>query len=176
MAPNTPTKTATITINTTTDNPTGYNTTLSTNHATNTCLLRSTDTDCSTTTTKISPVTGTVPSPDTLDPNQWGATLATTFTNLDKGDDSVWFQVPNQNSSVIINTTTIPTPATGDDQDLTFGTKASYSLIAGNYSNTVVITAVANAYNTAPTITSISPNSGEPSSNESITITGTNFT
>ncbi|MDR3125660.1 MAG: hypothetical protein LBU20_01115, partial [Candidatus Nomurabacteria bacterium] len=86
-------------------------------------MLRSTDTDCSTTTNKISPVTGTVTSPDTLDPNQWGATLATTFTNLDKGDDSVWFQVPNQNSSVIINTTTTPTVSTGNSQDLTFGTK-----------------------------------------------------
>jgi uncharacterized protein (TIGR02145 family) len=175
VTPNTPVKTATIAINTTTDNPTGYKTTLSTNHSANTCLLRSTDTDCSTATSKINPVTGTVTSPSTLNANQWGATLATTFTNSDKGDDSVWFQIPNQDSSVIINNTAIPTVATGDNQDLTLGVKVNYDLLAGNYSNTVIITATANSYSATPTITNINPNSGEPSGNESITITGTNL-
>jgi hypothetical protein len=175
VAPNAPTKTASLTITTTTDNPTGYKTTLSTNHTTNTCLLRSTDTDCSTTTSKIGPVTGTVASPNKLNPNQWGVTLATTFTNSDKGDDSVWFQIPNQNSPVIINTTTTPTPATGDNQNLTFGTKVDYSLSAGNYSNTVIITATANSYSATPTISTITPDTGEPTDNTTITITGTNL-
>jgi hypothetical protein len=51
-----------------------------------------------------------------------------------------------------------------------------YSLPADSYSNTVIITATANSYSATPTIISISPNTGEPSGNESITITGTNFT
>jgi hypothetical protein len=178
--PNTPTKTDTITATTITDNPTGYTTTLTTNSPTDNCLkpIANLSTPCSSQTHKINPASGTIATPSTLNTNQWGATTATTFTNSDQGDDSVWFAIPNNLASPTdstIATSTSPTPTTGTSTAVTFGTKVDYSIPAGTYQTTVVFTTVANAYTTTPTITNITPNSGLTTANTPITITGTNL-
>jgi hypothetical protein len=185
LAPNAPTKTSSITITTTTNNPAGYTTKISTNHATNTCLLRSTDSDCNSSgTPKISPVIGTLTaSPNDLSilgVNQWGATKLTPTSPDD--DDKIWFQIPDLDHPTIIDQDNDPTGtnndgATGNHQNITFGSKVNYAIPAGSYSTTIVITAIANSYTDhPPTINSITPSSSNPAGNTEIVIAGTNFT
>ncbi|MDR2336622.1 MAG: hypothetical protein LBE03_00760, partial [Candidatus Nomurabacteria bacterium] len=109
LTPGMPTQTASLTATTITDNPAGYNLKLSTNSEYN-CLKTTTVADCNGS-YNISPVIGSLsfdanfnPDPSALsqlDFNQWGATLTSSFTaNTDKGDDVVWFQIPNKNNAV----------------------------------------------------------------------------
>jgi hypothetical protein len=183
-----------VIVTTTTDNPTGYYTTINTNSSTDNCLKPTTElsTPCTSLASnhKINPNTGTlVLNPDgsvnptslsTLTNNQWGATLSTNFTNPDKGNDSVWFGIPNDTSPVNIKTSTNPTytgiTPTGEDTTVTFGTKVDYSLPAGSYQTTVVFTALTNTYNPpAPTIASVTPNNGALTGGTAITVAGTNL-
>jgi hypothetical protein len=164
VAPNGVAKTDSVTATVITNNPTGYHLTLSTNTNDN-CLKPTSATDCSSASYKINSVSSTPTSPSVLNPNQWGVTLSTTFTNPDKGDDNVWFAVPNQSSPADIKTT--PTATIGEATTLIFGSKADYSIPAGMYQGTTVITALPNSYTSppAPTIANITPNTGLPAGN-----------
>ncbi|MDR1300208.1 MAG: IPT/TIG domain-containing protein, partial [Candidatus Nomurabacteria bacterium] len=166
----------------TTDNPTGYNTKLSTSSSSDTCLRRTTDgTNCADATNIIASSTGTVAAPSILSPGQWGVSVATIFSS-DPSTDPVWFAVPSNIAHVTINDSANPTSDTGDSQTLTIGAKTDYALPASttsidNYTGSVVITVTANAYTppAAPTITSITPTIGTTTENKAITITGTNL-
>jgi hypothetical protein len=115
-----------------------------------------------------------------LEANQWGATLAATFTNTDPGEDSVWFAIPNSNSPSIIKQATAATAGAGEHQTLTLGAKVDYSLpptsVNDGYQNTIVVTATANTVSLPkPTITGIDPNKGGIAGGTSIAIAGTNL-
>jgi hypothetical protein len=115
-----------------------------------------------------------------LEANQWGATLVTSFTNTDPGDDTVWFKIPGKNNPSTIKQAAAATAATGESQALTFGAKVDYSLpatAAGNeYQNTTVITATSNDFTAAaPTITSVTPDNGSVGEGTEIIIAGTNL-
>jgi hypothetical protein len=177
-------KTDNLVITTTTENPTGYTTTISTNSSTETCLRRPSDsTTCATAAKTITPVSGSVSaagvvSPSTLAPNQWGASLDPFFINPDPGDDSAWFAIPNNTAPGMIKDSAVATSTTGETQTVTIGAKADYTLPAtaagDEYRNTLVITVTANAGTLpTPTITNISPNTGYTTGNEEIIITGT---
>jgi hypothetical protein len=174
------TRTTAITVNTITDNPTGYKTTLSTNSSTETCLRRPTDgTNCSNAVKTITASPNLFTNPNTLGINNWGATLAGAFTKPDVGDDAVWFGVPNITSPALIKNSDSSTTTSGEPQTITIGTRVNHSIPATNstnpYTNTLVFTSVANAYTATPTITSITPSSGSPTATTNITINGTNF-
>lgn len=151
------------TITTTTDNPTGYATTISTNSPTETCLRRPSDaTACAAAVKPINPVGGTISptgaiSPSALNINQWGVSLATNFS-ADPSLDSAWFAVPSNASPGIIESSPSATPDTGDSQTLTIGAKVDRTIPAtatgDEYQNIIVLTATANALAPA-TITSL---------------------
>jgi uncharacterized protein (TIGR02145 family) len=175
VIPGGPAKTGSLFVTTTTDNTSGYTTTINTDSNVDNCLKPTSATSCASTTNKISPTTGTIATKSTLNPNQWGASLATSFSS-DPGQDNAWFAVPvNTSSPVTISNSTSPNNPTGTSTQLTFGSKVDISIPAITYQNTVVVTAVANAYTSAPTITSISPNTGPATGGTTITINGTNF-
>ncbi|MDR2336720.1 MAG: hypothetical protein LBE03_01295, partial [Candidatus Nomurabacteria bacterium] len=159
-------KTTSLTIATTTDNPAGYTTTLKTKSEYN-CLQLVAFSDCSN--YKIDPVTGTLTALSMISPNQWGATLAdlSTSPNTDKGNDQVWFAVPDGGENtqpVTVDSSSFPTATTGTPVIVTFGVKVDYSIPADTYLATVVFTAMANDYRPdSPTITSVSPSYGSMS-------------
>ncbi|MDR2336761.1 MAG: hypothetical protein LBE03_01500, partial [Candidatus Nomurabacteria bacterium] len=140
-----PTQTASLVATTITDNPAGYDLKLSTNSEYN-CLKTTTVANCNGS-YNISPVLGTNADPSTslsvLNANQWGVTLTSSFTGTDKGDDVVWFQIPNKNNAVIIATNSDATTTTGDITTVTFGAKVDYSIPPANssdpYQATVVV-------------------------------------
>jgi uncharacterized protein (TIGR02145 family) len=175
VVPGGPAKTGSLFVTTTTDNPSGYTTTINTDSNVDNCLKPTSATNCASTTNKIDPTTGTIATKSALNPNQWGASLATSFSS-DPGQDSAWFAVPvNASSPVTISNSTSPNNPTGTSTQLTFGSKVDLSIPATTYQNTVVVTAVANAYVSAPTITSISPNTGPATGGTTITVNGANF-
>jgi uncharacterized protein (TIGR02145 family) len=150
-------------VTTTTDNPTGYATTIATNSATETCLRRPSDSvSCSAAAKVINPVVGTISqagavNPSPLNSGQWGVSLKTTFS-ADPSQDNVWFAVPNNANPGVIEARATATPDTGDAQALIIGAKVDTtfpSTATGNgYKNTIVLTATANALAPA-TITNI---------------------
>jgi hypothetical protein len=126
-----------------TNNSSGYRLIINTDSSTDNCLKPATAVSCSLANHKIGPVSGSLASPNKIDPNQWGASLATSFADSDKGKDLVWFAVPSDSPLKIKETTT---PTTGDQTTITFGSKANYEVASGSYQPTVVFTALANAY------------------------------
>jgi hypothetical protein len=195
LDPNAPAKTASLSITVTTDNPTGYRTTLSTNSSSETCLMRPSERvgvppapalDCDSSNHIIGSVAGSFDlaagtnNPSKLAANQWGASLATSFS-ADPSTDIVWFKIPSSTEPATIKQTDAATATAGDSQTLTIGAKVDYSLpptaIGDEYQNTIAITAVSNSFSAVdpPAITGISPPSGSPDGDETITISGDNL-
>jgi hypothetical protein len=175
-----------FTITTTTENPTGYTTSISTNSPTETCLIRPSDITnsktCSTATNTIASVSGSVDSagtiaPSTLLTNQWGVSIASSFS-ANPSQDNVWFKIPDNSTPSIIQSSPTATSDTGETQTVTIGAKVDFTLPAtttgDEYQNTIVITAVANEGGyPEPTITNISPNNiGTTDGGQSIVIRG----
>jgi uncharacterized protein (TIGR02145 family) len=197
--PGDPTSIKTITLTTTTDNSTGYLTTINTKDA-NTCLRPAsadplTTCDLINSTNKISPVAGTLTADPAdlslLQPNQWGIAKSATFTHPDAGNDPVWFQVPA--APLTIDSDSDPSGtnndgATGNAQPLTFGAKLDYTLPIATYQTNIVFTASTNPLPPA-TITSLSttnagnnlgthadnPATAGTNGGDTLTITGTNL-
>ncbi|MEE8712706.1 IPT/TIG domain-containing protein [Bifidobacterium crudilactis] len=172
------TRIASLTATTTTDNPLGYNTAIST-ATSDVCLRRSTDgTFCGDAQAAILPAN----SPDeatTLTNGQWGMALNPVFSHTDVGDDSVWYQVPPITAPKVISQASLPTDSDGTDTSLTFGARISVGTPASTsdapYANTVTVTSIAQDGIVAPTLASISPISGPPAGGSTVTIQGSGF-
>jgi uncharacterized protein (TIGR02145 family) len=174
-----------LTITTTTDNPAGYTTTISTNSPTETCLRRPSDgTTCANAAKTIKPAAGTVTSSggiygSTLAVNQWGASAIDISSTSNPDQFGIWFGVPDNSNAALISKSIAATPTAGTTTDITIGAKVDYSLPAtttgDEYKNTILITATANTYVATPTITAVAPNVGPIAGGQTIVITGTNF-
>lgn len=185
LEPDGPAKIDSENITITTDNPTGYMTTLSVNSSTETCLRRLSDgSNCGDAVNAFTSASGTMTSPSllslsTLSSNQWGASLATAFS-ADPSQDSTWFKIPSNASSSIIDNSNIAVPS-GKTTKLTIGAKMGYAFpmttVGDEYKNTLLITASTNAYAIppVPTITGISPSIGPLAGGTTITINGNNL-
>ncbi|MDL2327719.1 IPT/TIG domain-containing protein [Ruminococcaceae bacterium OttesenSCG-928-A11] len=160
-----------------TNNVAGYNLTINTNSPTDnklTHLSQGFDTY------SINPIDSN-PNPTPLIASSWGYTT----TNPANPNTATFSTVPTSSSPTTIKTTTeandidtgsgTGTDLLPDEVTTYYGAKVDYNSIpAGQYGNTIVYSALSNLVE-PPTITSITPNTGEPSGGETITITGTNY-
>jgi hypothetical protein len=141
------------TIITTTNNPTGYGTTL--NASTDNLVC-----NASSGTYNLTPAAS---SPTDLGSNQWGY-------NLDTATPTQFAAVPT--SPLTIQSNTVATA--GDRVKLWIGAKLDLTQPACTYTGQITVTASANPV-PAPTITGVSPNTDAPTGGKVVTITGTNF-
>lgn len=154
-------------VTTSTDAPTGYNLSIS-----------------AITDPTFTPTTGTITSPTALTSNTWGYALASStavgvtngfdasYTTPAPSPSSKW---ANPSNSVIIKNTS--TTASNDQTNVYYGAKIDLNTPSGNYKNTVTYTAIANTSTIpTPSITSISPATGNPAGGTALTIVGTGFT
>jgi hypothetical protein len=154
----TPTPTGTLgtdcaTITTTTNNPTGYGTTLNTNTANLVCSVSS----------NLFSLAPASASPAVLGNNQWGYNLGLTTP-------SQFAAVPI--SPLVIQSNSVATA--GDSIKLWIGAQLDLTQPACTYTGQITVTASVNPV-AAPTITNVSPNLDAPTGGKVVTITGTNF-
>jgi uncharacterized protein (TIGR02145 family) len=127
--------------------------------------------------TQLSATNGTIPTPSALATNSWGFAIpgVTGFDasyNSTPTTSSKWAAIPS--SETIVKTTNTANDTTGDNTNVFYGVKVDTNQAAGNYSASVTYSAVPNFF-PAPTILSVSPNSGASTGGYDITITGTNY-
>lgn len=114
----------------------------------------------------IAPTMGTIAAPTDLESNTWGYSLTSTGTNIWVGLTAA--------PAVIKNTTSL---AANDQTTVYYGAKIDMTMRSGTYAHTVRYTATANlATIPAPTIISVSPNSGTTLGGTAVQIIGTGFT
>lgn len=152
--------------------PTGYNLSISTTRLSD----------------GIIPVMGTLGSPVALTNNTWGYAInrvaSSTPTNtVVNGFDTVYStptpSVSSKWASPSVATTLRNTTQSAASSVTTiyYGAKVDFSLAAGRYDNTVKYTVESNMADiAAPSITSITPNSGDSAGGQQVVIVGSEFT
>lgn len=134
--------TASNTVTVTTNNATGYDLTLSTTGAERD-LVKGSD--------HIAAHTGTWASPSTLATNSWGYRIdnagtfgagPTTVLNSAASSSQTWAGVPASGSAQNIKTSSTNTSGAGDDVTVWYAMSADATKPSGNYTNSVVYTAV----------------------------------
>ena len=125
----------------------------------------------STSSSFITPTSGTFSAPAVLDTNSWGYALANTTTGLPTeganfneqynpaipDDTSLWAGMPLQGNEQLIQTITTPDDTNGIDTDIYYGVKANTTLPSGSYKGTITYTAVAKTNSSVNEQTSVSP-------------------
>lgn len=173
-----------LTTSVTTDNPSGYKLSLKADN--------NTLTDGSGHT--IASVTGTITSPAKLTANTWGfavpkaqgdstslqntafdASYSITESTSLASSSSKFASLPTSDYPIRNTTASTTTNSASATTDIFLAAAINNSQISGNYSANLTLMAVNNPL-PAPTISSITPNSGPVSGNTTITISGTNFT
>jgi uncharacterized protein (TIGR02145 family) len=169
-----------IDITITTTNPTGYTLTAQM-FGTESCLRRQShitaNLSCSDINSK-SKINQIPNSPsNTLSPNTWALAFNTNASNCgstNSGNWSPWHQIPISTAPISLTICNTTSPVTDQSTTLRFGTQTDLSLIADNYSGTVVFTAIGQDI-PSPTLSAITPSSGSVTGGTVITISGTNF-
>ena len=125
----------------------------------------------STSSSFITPTSGTFSAPAVLDTNSWGYALANTTPGLPTeganfdaqynpsipDDASLWASVPLAGNEQLIQTITTPNPTDGINTDIYYGAKANVSLPSGSYKGTITYTAIAKTNSSVNEYTSVSP-------------------
>ena len=124
-----------VTVNLSTNNFTGYTLSMSTT-TDNTALMHSNGSN------SISSTTGSVSTPTTLSRNTWGWYPSSLATNPGGSSNYQFAAVPGLSSAYTVKST--DTMSTNDETTVSFGVLADTSLPAGDYTNTITFTAIAN--------------------------------
>ena len=125
----------------------------------------------STSSSYLSPTSGTFSAPAALDTNSWGFALSNTtlglpaagsafdtnYSTTGPADNALFAAVPLQGNEQLIQTITTPDSTNGIDTDIYYGVKANTSLPSGSYKGTVTYTAIAKTNSTINEQTSVSP-------------------
>jgi uncharacterized protein (TIGR02145 family) len=168
-----------MTLNVSTNNPTGYHLTMKSNSLN---MVNTVNNAYS-----LSPVSGSIAVPNALSNNTWGFAIPKTQTNasglISSGFDNTYaIEDNNQNSeshwaAVPVTDTTIKSTSSSTQNDATsifFGAKGTTELASSAYTAEIVFTTLANDV-PSPAISSISPDSGSQAGGNTVVITGANF-